>query len=361
MQIGLGRETAPGEKRVALTPDVVGRLTGNGHAVAVESGAGTAAGFTDDEFAQVGAAIVERQEALSQPVVAAVNRSPVESLAEGSVLLGFLRPLEDPGGLTEIAEAGVSGLAFELIPRITRAQSMDALSSQATVAGYQAALEAARLSSRFLPMLTTAAGTIPPGRAIILGAGVAGLQAIATCRRLGAVVAGFDVRAAAAEQVRSLGATFIEAAVTPQDASSSGGYARPLDEDAQSVVWETLAPHISRADVVVATAAIPGRPAPRLITAAMVAAMTPWAVIVDLAASTGGNCELTVPGEVIQHGEVVIAGFTDLPSRKAHDASKMYARNVLAVLGLLGPQGEIDLEDEILAACCVTHRGAVRH
>lgn len=297
---------------------------------------------------------------MSQPVVVAVNRPGVESLSPGTVVLGLLRPLEDPPIMAAYAEAGVSGLAFELIPRITRAQPMDALSSQATVAGYQAALEAARLAPRFFPMLTTAAGTIAPARAIVLGAGVAGLQAIATCRRLGAVVSGFDVRAAAAEQVRSLGAGFIEPSVPPQEASQSGGYARPLEEEAQRQIWQTLAPHLARAEAVIATAAIPGKPAPRLITAEMVEAMPDGAVIVDLAATTGGNCELTQPGELIEHGEVVIAGYTDLPSRKAHDASRMYARNVLSLLGLLGPEGEVDLKEEILDACCVTHAGQVR-
>ncbi|HKX74322.1 MAG TPA: NAD(P) transhydrogenase subunit alpha [Acidimicrobiia bacterium] len=360
MQLGVPAESAAGERRVAVTPEVVARLLEASHEVAVTNGAGLAAGFTDAEYAAAGAVTVSQEEALGQPVVAAVNRPPFQALQSAAVIIGFLRPLEDPAGVASYAEAGVTALAFELIPRITRAQPMDALSSQATVAGYQAAVEAAQLSPRFFPMLTTAAGTIAPARAVVLGAGVAGLQAIATCRRLGAVVSAFDVRAAAAEQVRSLGATFIEAAVAPQDASSSGGYARPLEDDAQLQVWDTLTPAVARADAVIATAAIPGRPAPRLITTSMVEQMAPGAVIVDLAATTGGNCELTVPGEVIQHGEVTIAGFTDLPSRKAHDASRMYARNVLSLLALLGPKGEVDLEDEILDACCVSHGGSVR-
>jgi NAD(P) transhydrogenase subunit alpha len=360
MQVGVPLETAPGEKRVAVTPEVAARLQEAGHEVAVAVGAGLAAGFTDAEFAGAGAVVVASEEALGQPVVAAVNRPPVESLPTGAVVVGFLRPLEDPAAVSAYAGAGITALAFELIPRITRAQPMDALSSQATVAGYQAAVEAASLSPRFFPMLTTAAGTIAPARAVVLGAGVAGLQAIATCRRLGAVVSAFDVRAAAAEQVRSLGATFIETEMARQDAAAAGGYARPLEEDAQRQVWDTLTPALARADAVVATAAIPGRRAPVLITKAMVEQMAPGSVIVDLAATTGGNCELTVPGEVVVHGEVTIAGYTDLPSRKAHDASRMYARNVLSLLGLLGPKGEVDLEDEILTACCVSHGGAVR-
>jgi NAD(P) transhydrogenase subunit alpha len=276
------------------------------------------------------------------------------------VLVGFHRPLEDREGVAALAARQITALAFELIPRTTRAQAMDALSSQATIAGYQAALEGALRSPRFFPMLTTAAGTIPPARALVLGAGVAGLQAIATCRRLGAVVSGFDVRAAAAEQVRSLGATFIELELAPQDASASGGYAREVDTESERRIWEGLGRHVARSDVVISTAAVPGRPAPRLITAEMVKAMVPGSVIVDLAASTGGNCELTVPGEVVQHHGVVIVGLTDLAARKAHDASQMYARNVVALLGLLGPGAEVDLEDEILNACCITLGGEVR-
>ncbi len=359
MHIGLLRETAPIERRVALTPEVTARLTSAGQQVTVEKGAGISAGLPDEAYAEAGAELGDRADAWSAPVIVAVNRP--EDLGEsGKVLLGFLRPLEDPSGVAALAAAGITALAFELVPRITRAQSMDALSSQATVAGYQAVLEAAMVSKRLFPMLTTAAGTIAPARALVLGAGVAGLQAIATCRRLGAVVAGFDVRAAAAEQIRSLGATFIEVGDDSQDATQSGGYARKLDENAERLVLDGLAPFIARSDVVICTAAIPGAAAPRLVTTEMVEAMSAGSVIVDLAATTGGNCELTVPGEVVQHNGVTIVGYTDLPSRKAHDSSQMYARNVAALLGLLGPNGEVNLEDEILAAACVSHGGSVR-
>jgi NAD(P) transhydrogenase subunit alpha len=359
VHIGLLLETAPTERRVALTPEVIARLTAAGHQVTTERGAGTAAGLQDEAYAEAGAELTTRTQVWSASVVVAVNR-PDDANTSGTVLLGFLRPLEDPAGVATLAAAGVTALAFELVPRITRAQTMDALSSQATVAGYQAVLAAAMVSKRLFPMLTTAAGTIAPARALVLGAGVAGLQAIATCRRLGAVVAGFDVRAAAAEQIRSLGATFLDVGAAPQDAGQSGGYARKLDESAERLVLDGLAPFIARSDVVICTAAIPGAAAPRLVTAEMVKAMSPGSVIVDLAATTGGNCELTVPGEVVQHNGVTIVGYTDLPSRKAHDASQMYARNVAALLGLLGPNGEVNLDDEILAAACIAHDGSVR-
>lgn len=360
MRLGVVRETAPGERRVGLTPDSVERLVAAGHEVMVETGAGAGAGFLDDRYAAAGAKVGTRGEALSARVVVVISPPDLGEINKGTVLVGLLRPLDDRNLIDGLARGNISGLAFELVPRITRAQPMDALSSQATVAGYQAAVEAAALAPRFFPMLTTAAGTVPPARTLILGAGVAGLQAIATCRRLGAVVAGFDVRSAASEQVRSLGASFIDVAMAPQDAATSGGYAREVDQDTQQAIWDGLTPHVTKADVVIATAAVPGKRAPILITATMVEAMAAGSVIVDLAATTGGNCELTVAGEVVERSGVTIAGFTDLPSRKAHDASQMYARNAVALLGLLGPDGSIDLAEEILDACCVTHEGKVR-
>ena len=263
--------------------------------------------------------------------------------------------------MVALSRNGVSAIAFELIPRTTRAQSMDALSSQATAAGYQAALEAARLCNRFFPMLTTAAGTIPPAKALVLGAGVAGLQAIATCRRLGAAVSGFDVRSAAAEQVRSLGAAFVDVGLAAQDSAASGGYARELETEAERQVLEGLAGPVQASDVVISTAAIPGHPAPLLITKEMVESMRAGSVIVDLAASTGGNCELTKTGEVVEHRGVKIVGHTDFASRKPYDASQMYARNVLSLIGLLGAHGELDFSDDILDAATVTHAGEVRN
>ncbi|HEX2420013.1 MAG TPA: NAD(P) transhydrogenase subunit alpha [Acidimicrobiia bacterium] len=360
MRIGVLRETQAGERRVALTPDVAKRLIQAGHSVVVEMTAGLGAGLRDADYEVQGATVAKRDEVLSTDLIAAVNAPRDETLGERMVL-GLLRPLEEPQLMAAYADRGVTALAFELVPRTTRAQAMDALSSQATVSGYQGALEAAAACDRFFPMLTTAAGTIRPARALVLGAGVAGLQAIATCRRLGAVVSGFDIRAAAAEQVRSLGAAFIEVDMEPQDAASNGGYARQLETDAAERVLASLSGPVAGADAVIATAAIPGKPAPLLITAAMVEAMRPGSVIVDIAAATGGNCELTKPGEATEHNGVHILGFLDLPSRKPFDASQMYARNVAALLEIVGADGTIDLADDILDQVTVTHRGEVRH
>ena len=358
MEIGIPAEMGPGERRVALTPTAVGRLVESSSTVVVEEGAGVAAGFPDSGYRTAGAAIVDRQTALSRPLVTALDL-PAD-LPGGGMVIGLLKPLERPKDMQRLAAQETTSLAFELVPRITRAQGMDALSSQATVAGYQAALEAAGTAIRFFPMLTTAAGTVPPGKALVLGAGVAGLQAIATCRRLGAVVSGFDVRAAAAEQVRSLGATFVEIDVAAQDEAASGGYARELDTTSEQAVLAGLAPFVAAADVVISTASIPGRPAPLLITAQMVSSMRPGSVVVDLAASTGGNCELTQSDEVVVVDGVSIVGYTNLPARKPYDASQMYARNVAAFLGLIGADGELDFGDEILDQACVTHSGEIR-
>jgi NAD(P) transhydrogenase subunit alpha len=359
MQIGVLRENSPAERRVALTPDMVKRLTKDHHEVSIESEAGVRAGFADDTYRTAGATVTDRDPVLASSVVVAVDAPP--DVAGRRVLVGLLRPMEQPELMATYAGRGVTAFAFELIPRTTRAQAMDALSSQATIAGYQAVLEGAVLADRLFPMLTTAAGTVPPARALILGAGVAGLQAIATCRRLGAVVSAFDVRSAAAEQIRSLGASFIEVDTAPQDAATSGGYARALDKDSEEQVLAGLAPHVAAADVVIATAAIPGRRAPILITREMVEGMRAGAVIVDLAATTGGNCELTRPGELHYHRGVTIAGYTDLPARKPFDASQMYARNVTAFLALLGADGEANFDDDILDQSCVTAGGQIRH
>jgi H+-translocating NAD(P) transhydrogenase subunit alpha len=358
MQVGVPAEKGPGERRVALTPSAVGRLAESGSTVVVEEGAGSAAGFPDSAYRGAGAEIVDRKTALSQALVTALDLP--QDLPGGGMIIGLLKPLERPDHMRKLAAQGTTALAFELVPRITRAQGMDALSSQATVAGYQAALEAASTAIRFFPMLTTAAGTVPPGKALVLGAGVAGLQAIATCRRLGAVVSGFDVRAAAAEQVRSLGATFIQLDVTAQDEKATGGYAKELDSSSEQAVLAGLAPSVAASDVIIATASIPGKPAPLLITGQMVASMRPGSVIVDLAASTGGNCELTQPDNVFVIDGVSIIGYTNLAARKPYDASQMYARNVTAFVGLIGKDGELDFSDEILDQSCVTHAGEVR-
>ena len=359
MEIGVPIERTPGERRVAITPSAVGLLTGIGNEVLVEAGAGLGAGFPDSSYQAAGAEMVDRNIALSRTLVTALDLP--SDLPGGGMIIGLLKPLERPQDMRRLAEQGTTALAFELVPRITRAQGIDALSSQATVAGYQAALEAGAAAIRFFPMLTTAAGTVPPGKALVLGAGVAGLQAIATCRRLGAVVSGFDVRAAAAEQVRSLGANFLLLDVPAQDGAASGGYARELDLASEQAVLTGLAPFVVAADVVIATASIPGRPAPRLVTGQMVAAMRPGSVIVDLAAATGGNCEVTVPDDVVVVDGVTVIGFTNLAARKPYDASQMYARNMAAFVNLIGVDGELDFEDEILDQACVTHSNEIRH
>jgi H+-translocating NAD(P) transhydrogenase subunit alpha len=356
MRVGVPKETTAGERRVALVPDAIARLPGI--TVAVERGAGEAAGFSDAAYAEAGAELVDNAWAGVDGVVkvAAPTEDEVKRLATGQLLIAFLQPLSDRAGVERLAEKGVLGFAMESIPRTTRAQSMDALSSQATVSGYKAVLLAAESLPRFLPMLTTAAGTIAPARALVLGAGVAGLQAIATARRLGAVVSGFDVRPAVREQVQSLGATFLDLGVVGEE--TAGGYARELTPEEQQRQQEALAERIPEFDIVITTAAIPGRPAPRLIPASAVEKMRAGSVIVDLAAETGGNCELTRAGEVIDVGGVTIIGTLNLPSTMATHASQLYARNVAALLEHLAPEGELalDWDDEITAGTCVTRK-----
>lgn len=362
MHIGVPAESAALERRTALTPDVAGRLINAGHTVTIESGAGLPAGHRDEEYEAKGAAIGSRAAAFAADLIAVVRRPEnLSDLSSTRSLVGLLQPLDEPRSIADLATTGVAAFAFELVPRTTRAQTVDALSSQATAAGYQAVLEAAARCDRFFPMLTTAAGTIRPSKVLVLGAGVAGLQAIATARRLGAVVSAFDVRAAAAEQVKSLGATFVEVGEEPQDASTSGGYARELEVDQQRRILDGLAEHVAGADAVIATAAIPGRPAPLLIEAGTVERMRPGSVIVDLAATTGGNCELTEAGKDIDHRGVTIIGATDLVSRVAGHASQMYARNVAAFIDLIAPDGELalDVDDDIVRDSCVTRDGEV--
>jgi H+-translocating NAD(P) transhydrogenase subunit alpha len=358
MRVAVPRESAPGERRVALVPEAVGRLAPAGFEVAVERGAGDAAGFGDDAYAEAGAAVVER-DALLDGVEAVLRvRAPsaeeVDALAPGTVLIGFLEPLSDPGGIERLTRRGVVAFAVESIPRITRAQSMDALSSQATVAGYKAALLAADRLQKLFPLLMTAAGTVPPAKVLVLGAGVAGLQAIATARRLGAVVSAFDVRPAVQEQVESLGATFLDLGVRGEE--TEGGYARELSSEEQSRQQAALEDRIPEFDAVITTALVPGRPAPTLIPAAAVARMRAGSVIVDVAAEAGGNCESTVPGEVVERDGVTVVGLTNLASLMAMDASRLYARNVSSLLQHLAPGGELtlDFEDEITAGACVT-------
>jgi H+-translocating NAD(P) transhydrogenase subunit alpha len=343
---------------VALVPEAVQRLAADGFEIAVERGAGAAAGFADDAYADSGAVVVEPGVALDGAGgvmrVAPPSSEEAERLAEGTVLIGFLAPLTDTAGIDRLRARGVVGFAMESIPRITRAQSMDALSSQATVAGYKAVLLAADRSPKMFPLLMTAAGTVAPARTLILGAGVAGLQAIATARRLGAVVSAFDVRSAVKEQVESLGAAFLDLGVRAEE--TAGGYATELTAEQQAEQQRALEQRIPDFDVVITTALIPGRPAPRLIPASAVAQMRPGSVIVDLAAETGGNCELTRPGEEANENGVTIVGLLNLPSLMAADASRLYARNVTALLQHLAPKGELtlDFEDEITSGACVT-------
>ncbi len=358
MRVGVAKETAAGERRVALVPEVVSKLAASGFDVLVETGAGVEASFPDELYVEAGATVVPAVVGEAELVVK-VQRPTAEELEgfrDGDVLIGFLQPLTDPEGVGRLRERGVVAFAMESIPRITRAQPMDALSSQATVAGYKAVLLAADRLPKFFPMLTTAAGTVPPAKVLVLGAGVAGLQAIATARRLGAVVSGFDVRPAVAEQVQSLGATFLDLGVRGEE--TAGGYAQELTEQQQAEQQAALEQRLPDFDVVVTTAAVPGRPAPKLIPATAVESMRPGSVIVDVAAETGGNCELTRPGEEVRANGVSIVGFLNLPSTMPTHASQLYARNVAALVQHLAPDGELalDFDDEITAGACVTRR-----
>ncbi len=363
MKLAIPRETAPNERRVALVPEAVRRL-GEGFRLVVEPGAGVAAGFTDAEYEATGASLAAGDE-LFRDAGAVVRVAPpsideVDALAPGTILIGFLAPLTDPDGIRRLQERGVVAFAMESIPRITRAQSMDALSSQSTVAGYKAAVLAADRLPRLFPLLMTAAGTVAPAKVLVLGAGVAGLQAIATARRLGAVVSAFDTRPVVREQVESLGATFLDLGVRGEE--TSGGYAVELTAEQQAEQGAALSERIAEMDVVITTALIPGRPAPRLIPAAAVASMRLGSVIVDLAAEAGGNCELTEPGrEVVREG-VTIIGTTNLAATMPYHASQLYARNVTSLLQHLAPDGEpeLDFDDEITRGACVARPEATR-
>ena len=359
MRIGVPKETAAGERRVALVPETVGKLTGGGFEVIVERGAGEAASFPDAAFEEAGARLGDWAEADAVVKVQKPSGDEVARLRDGQVLIGFLQPLTDREGIERLASQGVVAFAMESIPRITRAQPMDALSSQATVSGYKATLLAAEALPKFFPMLMTAAGTVAPAKVLVLGAGVAGLQAVATARRLGAVVTGFDVRPVVREQIESLGANWLDLGVIGEE--TAGGYAQELTEEQQRRQQEELEARLPEFDVVITTALIPGRPAPRLIPASAVAAMRPGSVVVDLAAEAGGNCELTEPGEEVVREGVTIVGFTNLPSTMPFHASQLYARNVAALLHHLAPEGTLalDWDDEITAGACVTRKQEV--
>jgi len=367
MRIAVLRETAPHEHRVSLVPPTVARLIAAKHHVAVERGAGAGASFPDDTYVAAGATVASDRNALLSEcdVLLAVQRPALEDIGamrSGTAVISLVQPATAAEYLAAAASQGVSVLAMELVPRTTKAQTMDVLSSQATVAGYQAVLLGASHCARLLPMLTTAAGTIPPGKAFIVGAGVAGLQAIATARRLGAVVSAFDVRAAVKEQVQSLGASFVEAGEVSASAEAAGGYARELGQDQQTRVLAAIGAHLPQMDLVITTAQIPGKPAPRLITAAMVASMKPGSVILDAAVETGGNCELSRPGETVVHAGVTILGPVNLPSQIAQHASVMFSRNLQSLLEYLVKDGAltIALDDPIAGPMCLAHGGEVR-
>ena len=366
MRVGVPKESRNGERRVALIPDVVNSLTEANLDVVIESGAGEASGHPDSEYSDTGARAGSADDAWGTDLVAKValpSLDEIGRLRSGQVLIAHLAPLTSGETTKALADAGVTSFAMESIPRITRAQAMDALSSQANVAGYAATLLAAREAGRFFPMMTTAAGTVAPARVMVLGAGVAGLQAIATARRLGAVVTGFDIRRAAWEQIASLGGRPLELDFIP-DAEAEGGYARPLTDEENEQVREALAEAAVRQDVIITTAQVPGRRAPILITSDAVRNMQPGSVIVDLAGDSGGNCELTQAGQTVTEDGVKIIAPPNLPSDMAAHASQLYAKNVENLLKLLvNDEGQLnlDFDDEIVAGACLTHEGEIRN
>jgi len=365
MRLGVPQETAEGERRVALVPEVVKKLTGKGLEVIVQSGAGAAALIPDEQFTDAGAQVTSDPSAVwGADVVVKVappTREEVGQLGSGSILVGFLAPLTAAETLEALRDANATAFAMEAIPRISRAQAMDALSSQSNVAGYKAALLGAQEMGRFYPMLMTAAGTIPPAKVLVLGIGVAGLQALATARRLGAKTAGYDVRPETAEQVESLGAQWLDLGI---EAAGEGGYARELTQEERDQQQQALTEQTKGFDVVITTALVPGRPAPRLVTAEAVQGMKPGSVIVDLAGETGGNCELTEPGQTVVKHDVTICSPLNLAAEMPQHASQLYARNVQALLELfLDEEGNLslDFEDEIIAGACVTKDGEIVH
>ncbi|HEY7962197.1 MAG TPA: Re/Si-specific NAD(P)(+) transhydrogenase subunit alpha [Solirubrobacteraceae bacterium] len=365
MRVGVPKETTAGEHRVALVPEVVGKLKAKGLDVLVQSGAGADALLPDDAFAQAGAQIgADAKEIWGCEVVVKIAPPTPEEIAQlgaGSILIGFLAPLTSPQTTAALAQAKATAFAMEAIPRISRAQSMDALSSQSNVAGYKAALLGAESMGRFYPMLMTAAGTIPPAKVLVLGAGVAGLQALATAKRLGARTTGYDVRPEVAEQVHSLGAMWLDLGL---EAAGEGGYARELTEEERAQQQQALTDAIKGFDVVITTALVPGRPAPKLVTEEAVRGMKPGSVIVDLAGEAGGNCELTEPGDTVVRHDVKIVSPLNLPATMPEHSSQLFARNVLALLDLfVGEDGalKLDFDDEIVAGACVVRDGEIVH
>ena len=367
MRVLFPKEITPGERRVAVVPETVGKLTRMGLDVVVESGAGVDAFASDEEYVEAGAKVVPADrwpEAMAvADVIASVRPlapEQVSQLPEGAITISFLQPVNDAATVEAVAAKNGSALSFDLLPRISRAQSMDALTSQALVTGYRASLVAAALAPKFFPLFMTAAGTIPPAKVLVLGAGVAGLQAIATAKRLGALVSAYDVRTASADEVRSMGATFIELEL--EELEAGGGYAREMTEDRAARQRELLTPYVAKSDVLITTAAVPGRKAPMLVTADMVAQMAPGSVVVDLAAETGGNVEGVQPGVTQNRNGVKVWGAQDAASAMPMHASKLYAMNVVALLGLLTSEGTVTLDpsDEIVDGCAVVLDGQIR-
>lgn len=365
MKIGVPKEIIEGERRVALVPQTAGKLVEAGFDVVIESGAGTGSYFGDDAYEEAGATIVDSAKAAYDAEVVFKVRKPelgeVDLMKEGTVLVGMLEPLTSPELAKKLTERKISAFAMETVPRISRAQKMDALSSQANIAGYKAALIAANSLPKFFPMSMTAAGMIPPAKALILGVGVAGLQAIATCRRLGATVSAYDIRPATKEEVQSLGAKFIEIELEEDELEDAGGYGKEVSETSAEKQKEILAEHIKAADIVITTAAIPGKKAPVLVEETVVQGMKTGSVIVDLAAESGGNCTLTESGKAVTKYGVTIHGPENLVSEMPVDASTLYSKNVIALFDEFVKDGELalDFEDEVVSGSCITHDGEV--
>ncbi len=359
----MAKETREGETRVALVPELVAKLTGLGYDVAVEPGAGAGALHADEEYAAAGAEVTDTALDGAGLIVSVnpLDAATVRRLPRGTATLSFLPVNQQPELVADLRDLGITSWAMELVPRISRAQSMDALSSQALVAGYRCAIVAAGMLRRFFPLNMTAAGTVPPAQVVVLGAGVAGLQAIATCKRLGAVVKAYDVRAAAAEEIRSMGAQSIDLEL--ETLEGAGGYAREMTEDRAARQRELLAPYIAAADALVTTAAVPGRTAPMLVTREMVEQMGPGSVVVDLAAETGGNVEGSVPGQVVRVGSAQVWGGANVPAQMPGPASRLYAQNIVNLVTLMTGEGGFapDFDDEVVAGACVTHDGRIWH
>jgi NAD(P) transhydrogenase subunit alpha len=367
MRIAVPREQQPGEARVALVPESVKKLVAAGAEVGIETGAGLHAGFPDADYQAAGASVMARADLLPEAdILACVNRPEPDDFAklkQGAVVIGFLKPLDEPAALEPIISRKLTAFAVELVPRSTRAQSMDALSSMATIAGYKAVLIAAARLPRMFPMLMTAAGTVPPAKVLVLGAGVAGLQAIATAKRLGAVVEAYDVRAAAGQDVKSLGAKFLDVDLGGIETQDAGGYAKELSPEALQRGRDMVAKHAAISDVVITTAQVPGRKAPLMLTEEAVNNMRPGSVIVDLAASTGGNVAFTKPGEDVDHNGVLILGPLNLPATVPGNASQLYSRNLTSFMALINDKGtlKIDMNDDILKGACVAYQGGTVH